>query len=335
MGQSQLIISHSPHIKGKDSIESIMYGVVIAMLPALMASAWFYGIGALKVVIFSVIFSVIFEFLIQKYLLKIEPTVKDGSAIVTGILLGFNLPSSLPIWMIGVGALVAIGIAKLSFGGLGKNPFNPALVGRVFLLVSFPVEMTSWPRPLDTRTMLSIPDALTGATPLGLIKEGVAKGEPIAEIMKNAPSHLDALFGAIGGSVGEVSALALIVGGLYLLYKKIITWHIPISFLGTIAIFSGVFWLIQPEKYVDPLYHLLTGGILLGAFFMATDMVTSPMSKLGMLFFGAGAGLITILIRLFGAYPEGVSFAILIMNAIVPLINIAFKPKRFGEVKNG
>ncbi len=324
-----LTISLSPHNYGDDSVKKIMYGVVIALLPALAVSVYFFGIGAIIVNFVAITSCLIFEFLISKYLLKVKPTILDGSAIITGMLLAFNVPSNLPVWIIIVGSLVAIGIGKMSFGGLGNNPFNPALVGRVLLLISFPVEMTSWPKAIISR--LAYTDAVTGATPLAILKEGIKSGESITDLMATIPSHLQLFIGNIGGSLGEVSAIALIIGGLYILIKKIITWHIPVSMIGTIIIFTGILWLIDSEKYADPLFHILTGGILLGAIFMATDMVTSPMTPKGMLIFGIGIGIITVVIRVFGAYPEGVSFAILIMNGFVPLINKYIKPKRFGE----
>ena len=329
----KLRVSLSPHIHSGNSVQKIMYGVIIALLPALFVSVYYFGLGAIKVTLVAVASSVLFEYLIQKFLIKGETTVGDGSAILTGLLLAFNVPSGLPIWIIIVGALVSIGVAKMSFGGLGSNPFNPALVGRVFLLISFPVDMTTWPKPSPLNFGL---DATTGATPLGLLKESVRNGQHVPDIMHNLPSYLDQLFGNIGGSLGEVSAIALIIGGLYMLIRKIITWHIPMSMLGTIFIFQGILYLANPDKFADPVFHILTGGILLGAIFMATDMVTSPMTHLGQIIFGAGIGILTILIRNFGAYPEGVSFAILIMNSFVPLINKAIKPTRFGkEVKHG
>jgi electron transport complex protein RnfD len=224
---------------------------------------------------------------------------------------------------------VAIGIGKLSFGGLGNNPFNPALVGRVFLLISFPVQMTSWPVPITSR--LHYIDAETAATPLSVIKEGVSSGQTIPELMSEIPSYINMFIGNIGGSAGEMAGIALILGGIYLLWKKIITWHIPVSVIGSVIIFTGILHLIDPSTYADPLFHVLAGGVLLGAFFMATDYVTSPMSRQGMLLYGVGIGVITVLIRVFGSYPEGVSFAILIMNAFTPLIDRYMKPKRFGE----
>ena len=323
-----LTISGSPHVHGDQSVKKIMQGVIIALIPAMLMAFYFFGLPAIIITLTSVVSCVLFEFLIQKYIIKGEITITNGSAVITGILLAFNVPSNLPIWEMIIGAFVAIGIAKMSFGGLGKNPFNPALVGRVFLLISFPVDMTSWPVPGRFSTSL---DAVTGATPLGIIKEGLAKGNHVSDLMSNIPSYFDMLIGNCGGSLGEISAIAIIIGGIYMLCKKIITWHIPVAFIGSVFVFSGILWLINPELYIDPVYQLLSGGLMLGAVFMATDMVTSPMTYKGMLIFGLGCGVITVLIRVFGAYPEGVSFSILIMNAFVPMINKAFKPKLFGE----
>lgn len=329
-----LTVSGSPHVYTDSSVRRIMWGVVISLIPAMLVSFWYFGLGAIVITLTAVVFCVLFEFLIQKYILKEQPTVMDGSAVITGVLLAFNVPSSLPVWQMIIGCLVAIGIAKMSYGGLGKNPFNPALVGRVFLLISFPVDMTSWPLPIANRLVLT--DAITGPTTLGIVKEGIANGETVSQLYSKLPDYTQMFMGNIGGSLGEVSAIALIIGGMYMLYKKIITWHIPVSYLLSVFIFTGALYLINPEIYIDPLFHLLAGGLMLGAIYMATDMVTSPMTYKGMLIFGLGCGILTVLIRIFGAYPEGVSFAILIMNACVPLINRGFKPKRFGEViKNG
>lgn len=320
-----LTISPSPHIHSGDSTPKIMFRVVYALVPALIWSVFVFGPDALRVTLIAIVACLAFEFLIQKYLMKIKPTVTDGSALVTGILMAFNVPSNLPWWILIIGSLAAIGIGKLSFGGLGSNIFNPALVGRVFLLISFPVQMTSW--PVNHRSGI---DAVTSATPLGIIKEGISGGMPVSEISKNLPSTVEMLFGEIGGSLGEISALLLILGGLYLLIKKVITWHIPVSVIGTVALVAAIFWLVNPEMYIHPVYHILTGGLMLGAIFMATDMVSSPMNPKGQIIYGIGIGLITISIRMFGAYPEGISFAILIMNAFTPLINTYVKPKRFG-----
>jgi electron transport complex protein RnfD len=333
MSTQFLTVSPSPHIHSEDNVQKLMYGVIIAMLPALAISFYVFGIGAVYVTLLSVVSCVIVEFALTKYLLKQEPTIMDGSAIITGILLAFNVPSSLPWWAIVIGSIVAIGVGKTAFGGLGNNPFNPALVGRVFLLISFPVQMTSWPVPFISRFQFF--DMTTGATPLALIKEGVDAGSPVSELMGEIPSYIQLMLGGLGGSVGEISAIGLIIGFVYMLWKKIITWHTPISMLVTIFICTGILWVINPDKFADPVFHLLTGGIMLGAFFMATDYVTSPMTTKGMLIYGAGIGFLTVVIRTFGAYPEGVSFAILIMNGVVPLMNKYIKPKRFGIKNNG
>ncbi|MFD1292333.1 RnfABCDGE type electron transport complex subunit D [Lutibacter holmesii] len=324
-----IIVSASPHVHSDRTSKKLMYDVVIALIPAFLVSLYVFGISAFIVTAVAVISCLLFEYLIQKYLMKANVTIGDGSALITGILLAFNLPAGLPIWMIIVGSLVAIGVAKLSFGGLGFNLFNPALVGRVFLLVSFPVQMTMWPTAVENNT--TIADAVTGATPLGLIKEGLMFGDTMTNISATLPSNLDMFLGLSGGSIGEMSAVALLLGGIYLLYKKVITWHIPVTMLVTMAVMTGIFWIIDPESYASPLIHILSGGALLGAFFMATDLVTSPMTKKGMIVFAIGIAVITVVIRLFGAYPEGVSFGIIIMNAFVPLINTYFKPRRFGS----
>jgi Na+-translocating ferredoxin:NAD+ oxidoreductase subunit D len=327
-------ISNAPHIHAKDSTRSLMTDVIIAMMPALAASVYYFGTGAVIVTLVSVLSCVLFEFLIQKYILKGPATITNGSAIVTGLLLAFNLPSNIPLYIIVIGALVAIGIAKMTFGGLGNNPFNPALVGRVFLLISFPVKMTSWPVPNGFHTGYA--DAVTGATPLALVKEGIKNGESLSGLMDKVPTHMQMFYGHMGGSMGEVAAIALLLGLVYMLILKTITWHIPVSVLGSVAVFTGILWLIDPSKNADPLFHLLTGGVMLGAIFMATDYVTSPMTHKGMILYGILIGVITVIIRVYGSYPEGVSFAILIMNAFVPLINMNTKPKRFGEeVKHG
>ena len=323
--ENKLIVSLSPHVHGGDSVKKNMYGVLIALIPAFLVSLYFFGLGALIVTATSVAACLFFEWAIGKFLLKKETTtICDGSAVITGVLLAFNLPSNLPIWIIILGALFAIGVGKMSFGGLGCNPFNPALAGRVFLLLSFPVQMTSWP---VVGQLTSYTDATTAATPLNLMKQ-IAGGN--IEALKDLPSSFDLLIGNNGGCLGEVSALALLLGLAYMLWKKIITWHIPISILATVFVFSGIMHLVDPEVYVSPVLQLLTGGLMLGAIFMATDYVTSPMSKNGMLVYGVGIGILTTVIRLFGSYPVGMSFAILIMNAFTPLINSYIKPKHFG-----
>jgi electron transport complex protein RnfD len=305
-----------------------MYGVLIALVPALLVSLCMFGLGAAVVILTSVLACVFFEWAITKYILKREAcTICDGSAALTGLLLAFNVPSNLPIWIIIIGALVAIGVGKLTFGGLGCNPFNPALVGRVFLLISFPVQMTSWPAAHQLGAYI---DAETCATPLSLMKAAV-KGN--ADALGQLPSSLDLFLGNNPGSLGEVSALALLLGLAFMLWKKIITWHIPVSILATVFVLSGLMFLADSTTYASPVAQLCTGGLMLGAIFMATDYVTSPMTHKGMIIYGVAIGFLTVVIRSFGAYPEGMSFAILIMNAFTPLINTYCKPKRFGEVK--
>ncbi|MFO7575653.1 MAG: RnfABCDGE type electron transport complex subunit D [Bacteroidales bacterium] len=330
---NMLNVSLSPHEHDKETTGRLMRGVLIALVPAFLVTVWFFGYAAILVTAVAVGSCVGFEYLIQKFILKTENRINDLSAAVTGVLLAFCLPVNIPVGLIVLGSLVAIGVGKMSFGGLGNNPFNPALVGRVFLFLSFPVQMTSWPEPRGFKTGYA--DALTGATPLSVLNESYGKIS-VPDIMKEIPSHVDLLIGKMGGSLGEIAAAALILGFIYLLLKKIITWHIPVSILLTITIFTGILWLANPEGNADPLYHLLSGGVMLGAIYMATDYVTSPMARKGMIIYGIGIGLLTVIIRRWAAYPEGVQFAILIMNALTPLINMYIKPKRFGEeVKNG
>ncbi|NOZ34653.1 MAG: RnfABCDGE type electron transport complex subunit D [Chlorobi bacterium] len=329
---SKLIVSPSPHQLGTNSVKKLMYGVLIALLPTVFIAVWFFGLGAVVVILTSVLASVLFEFLLTKYVLKKPSTISDGSAALTGLLLALNLPSNLPVWLVIIGAFVAIGIAKFSFGGLGNNIFNPALAGRVFLLISWPVQMTTWPKPSPlTDHFLAYTDVTTGATPLGVLAEGIRNGESAVKLTSQVPDYFQMFIGNTGGSLGEVGAAAILIGLVYLLMKKIITWHIPISILGTVAVFTAILWLANPVKFASPSFHLLSGGLMLGAVFMATDYVTSPMSKKGMILYGVCIGLLTIIIRVWGAFPEGVSFAILIMNAFVPLINMYMKPTRFGE----
>ncbi len=322
-------VSPSPHEHTHDSVPKLMYGVLIALLPAFLVSLYVFGIGALIITLTAVVSCLAFEYLIQKYLLKVKSSISDGSALITGLLLAFCLPANLPVWMVILGSFVAIGVGKMSFGGLGNNPFNPALVGRVFLFISFPVQLTSWPEPLINR--LSYLDASTGATPLAMMKEGMKNGEGISEIMGNIPAYAEMFLGKVNGSTGEIAAIALLIGLVYMLIRKIISWHIPVSILLTVTVFTGILWLANPDKNPDPLFHLLSGGLMLGAVFMATDYVTSPMNPKGMWVYGVMIGIITVVIRVFGSYPEGVQFAILIMNAFTPLINKYIKPRRFGE----
>jgi electron transport complex protein RnfD len=327
-----ITVSPSPHEHAGESVSKLMYGVIIALVPAFLVSLYVFGIGALIVTLTAMISCLVFEYLIQRYLMKIKPTVSDGSALITGLLLAFCLPSNISVWLVILGSFVAIAVGKLSFGGLGNNPFNPALVGRVFLFISFPVQLTSWPEPIINR--LHYMDASTGATPLAIMKEGLKNSENLSRIMLDIPFYADMLIGKIGGSTGEIAALAILLGGLYMLVRKIITWHIPVSILLTVIVFTGILWLVNPDKNPDPVFHLLSGGLMLGAVFMATDYVTSPMTPKGMWIYGTMIGIITVVIRVFGAYPEGVQFAILIMNAFTPLINKYVKPRRFGEKLN-
>ena len=318
----KLLVSPSPHLHTKTSTKSLMRDVVIAMMPAVIVSVLFYGWSELLVLGVSVASCVLLEYLITKYLLKKPCTVCDMSAVVTGVLLALNLPVTTPWWVVFIGAVVAIGVAKMTFGGLGQNLFNPAIVGRGFLLISFPTYMTDWTRPQGF--IGGGIDALSGATPLGAVKEG-----GIAAI--ESLDYSDMLFYNIGGSAGELSAIALLIGFAYLLIRRVIKPYITCSIIATVAIFSGIFWAINPAEYTDPVFNILTGGLLLGAIFMATDYVTSPMSNVGGIIFGVGIGIITMLIRYFGAYPEGMSFAILIMNSVVPLINKWCHSKKYGR----
>lgn len=315
MASKKLLVSPSPHVHSNESTQKIMRDVIIALLPALAVSTWVFGWKVLLITAVAIVSCVGVEWLIQKYLVKGESTIGNLSAVVTGLLLSFNLPATTPWWIVVIGSIVAIGIAKMSFGGLGKNPFNPALVGRVFLLIAYPVQMTSFTT-----------DAFTGATPLAAAK---------FQDFESLGYDMGSIFiGNIPGSLGEVSALALLLGFAYLLWRRVIKWHIPVFVLGTMALFAFVVALTKGMSVTDmfayPLFHLMAGGAILGAVYMATDYSTSPMSKRGMIIYAVGIGLITMLIRLWGSYPEGMSFAILLMNAVTPLINKYVKPIRFG-----
>lgn len=315
------LVSPNPHIHAAVSTMTLMRDVVIALLPAVVVSVLFYGWHELLVLAVSVISCVGLEYLITRFLLHRPSTVGDLSAVVTGILLALNLPSNIPWWIVFIGAVVAIGIVKMTFGGIGQNLFNPAIAARVFLLISFPAQMTDW---TATAGFIHPTDAISGATLLGLFNEGGVQAV-------SGMDYLNTMFFNIGGSAGEISALAMLVGFIYLLCRRVIKPWITLSIWCTVAAFSLIFWLVDPSTYTDPLFNLLTGGVLLGSIFMATDYVTSPMCNWGGVVFGVGIGLITMLIRFFGAYPEGVSFAILIMNAFVPLINRAFHNKKYGR----
>lgn len=325
---NRLLVSPAPHIHAAVSTKSLMRDVVIALLPAVIVSVVFYGLGEIVVLGTSVVSCILVEYLIKKFLLKKPSTVCDYSAVVTGILLALNLPYTTPWWVVFIGALFAVGVVKMTFGGLGQNIFNPAIAGRVFLLVSFPAYMTNWQMPGGLFGV----DAVSGATPLGLINEGIMNGQTVPEIMAaNGLSYSQMLFANIGGSVGEISALALLAGFVYLLVRKVIRPHITLSIWATVALVSLVFWLAAPDRFTDPLFNLLSGGMILGSCFMATDYVTSPMSVKGGIVYGIGIGFITLMIRYFGSYPEGMSFAILIMNSTVPLINMWFHQKKYGR----
>lgn len=333
--EKKLIVSPSPHVHGAATTSNLMLYVLLALIPAFMVTLWVYGLDALTLTAVAVASCVAFEYLIQRFLLKGPTTINDYSAIITGVLLAFNLPISIPLWLVVLGSLVAIGVGKMTFGGLGRNPFNPALVGRVFLLLSFAPQMSYFPMPeslMAADIISGATDASSGATPLALVKAAVEKHTDITSMMANM-SYTDMLYGLKSGSIGEIGALALLLGFAFMLWKKVITWHIPVFVLGSMALFAGIFHGIDPTKYASPAFHLLAGGAILGAVFMATDYVTSPMSKRGMAIYGIGIGVITMLIRVYGNYPEGISFAILIMNAVVPLINKYVKPARFGVAK--
>lgn len=312
---TRLFASPSPHIHTADNTRRIMGDVVLALIPALAVSTYVLGLRVLFVTFVAVASCVLFEYLISRLLLKRKATIGDLSAVVTGVLLAFNLPVGIPWWIVVIGALVAIGIGKMTFGGLGCNPFNPALTGRIFLLIAYPVEMTDW--------TTGVPDALSGSTMLPAVKYHLTS---LADV------NFAHLFGGVmNGSMGEISAVALLVGGIYLLVRKVISWHIPVAVLGTMALFAFATAIGQGDlMWQLPLFHLMAGGAMLGAIFMATDYSTSPMTHKGMLIYGVGIGIITMVIRLWGAYPEGMSFAIFIMNAATPLINKYCRPKRLG-----
>jgi electron transport complex protein RnfD len=328
--EKQLVyISSSPHVHSGETTGQVMRAVILSLLPASLVSVYYFGLPALALLLLCLVSCVAFEVLCQKMMAR-PITVADGSAALTGLLLALNLPPACPWWMALLGSAVAIIVAKQVYGGLGHNPFNPALVARVVLLISFPVQMTTWspPAPLGSR-----PDAVTMATPLGEWKTAVMLTGQLPESLQ---AGIGSYFvGNMAGSLGEVSALALLLGAGYLFWKKILTWHIPLTYLATVVVLSGTFWMADPTRFPNPLFHLVTGGLLLGAFFMATDMVTSPIAARGMIIFGIGCGILTVLIRLFGGYPEGVSFAILLMNAATPLIDRFTRPKKFGFVRVG
>lgn len=314
-------IGSSPHIRTKENVERIMYDVVIALVPALLVAIYFFGIRALTVTLVSVISCLVTELFINKYMKK-EKSHFDGSAIITGMLLAFLLPSNIPYTLVCLGGFVSIALGKMVFGGLGHNIFNPAALGRIFLMISYPVALTTWPvvKGFAGNAKYLSSDGLTGATALALLK----KGEDLNRIFENP--LLDMFIGRMGGSLGETSALALIIGGLYLIYRRHIDYKVPLTIILSVGLIALAFG-------ENPLYHILSGGVILGAFFMATDMVTTPYTTKGKIIFSLGIALISMLIRLKGSYPEGVAFSILVMNGFTPLINKYIKPKRFSEVK--
>ena len=323
-----LKISTAPHMQTNQDTKSLMRDVVIALLPTAFVGVLFFGLNALLVIMTSVAACVGFEYLFNRYCFHKKNTITDFSAIVTGLLLAYNLPSSMPLWMILLGAFMAIVVGKLCYGGLGKNIFNPALVGRVFLFISFPVQMTSWPKP-EFLKFLDL-DAQTSATTLGILKH--LDGQTSATYLNaHLPNYFDMFIGNIGGCIGEVSAFALLLGLAYMLWRRVITWHIPFYYIATVFVITGLMWLITGDVRYEPITHILSGGLMLGAIFMATDYTTSPMSKKGQILFAVCCGILTVIIRLYSAYPEGVSFAILIMNAFVPLIDKYMQPKIYGQ----
>jgi len=325
----QLYLSSSPHVHSGETTPKVMRAVLYSLVPACGVAVYFFGMPALSVLLIATLGCLATEVVCQR-LMGQAVTIADGSAAITGVLLALNLPPASPWWLTLLGAVIAIAIGKQVYGGLGANPFNPALVARVVLLISFPVQMTTWSAPAPLGSGL---DLVTTATPLGEWKNAVMlTGEMPAAMQGSMVSYF---LGNMPGCIGEVSALALLLGAGYLLYRRILTWHIPATYVGTVILLSGVFWLINPAKYPSPVFHLLTGGLVLGAFYMATDMVTTPVSARGMLIFGVGCGVLTVLIRLFGGYPEGVSFAILLMNAATPLIDRYTKPRTFGTSRRG
>lgn len=315
------IVSPNPHLHSPLSTQSIMRDVIIALAPAALVSVLFYGWSELLVLAVSIAACVLTEWAVTKYMMKKPSTIADLSAVVTGLLLALNLPSTTPWWIVLIGAVFAIGVVKLTFGGLGQNVFNPAIAGRVFLLISFPAQMTDWTVP---HGFIHPTDATSGATLLGRYAEGGV--EAVA-----GTDYLNTLFLNIGGSAGEISALALLLGFVYLLVRRVVKPWIPLSIFLTVFVVSGIFWLVDPSTYTDPVFNLLTGGVILGACFMATDYVTSPMATGGGVIYGIGIGLILMMIRYFGSYPEGMSFAILIMNCVVPLLNNWFHGKKYGR----
>lgn len=307
------LLAPAPHFKDKGSVPSMMREVVYFVLPAAIAGVFFFGLSALLLIITCVVSAMITEIACQKIMGK-EVSVSDGSAVLTGLLLALCLPPDFPYYLAALGSIFALAIGKHLFGGLGYNIFNPALIGRAFLAAAFPVHITTWMLPKGLA-------AISSATPLALMK-----------FQHQLTPYWDLFIGNVGGCIGETSALLLLLGGLFLAWR-IQQWHIPLSYLGSVVVFGGIFWLVNPALYPDPLFHLLAGGLMLGAFFMINDPVTSPLTKKGMIIFGVGAGILVVVIRLFSGLPEGVMYSILIMNAFVPLINRYTRPRILGHKK--
>ena len=323
-----LVGSSSPHVVSNESIPRIMYAVCIALAPAILVGIYCFGLQAVKVLVLTAAACIATEAGMQR-LMGRKITVTDGSALVTGLLLAMTLPPSAPWWICIIGGMLAIGVGKQLFGGLAHNPFNPALISRVILLISWPVELTTWMKPGQGFANLGV-DVVTAASPLGLMKEELIQKGSIHVVSQ---FHLmDGLFGLNQlGSLGETSVVALLIGGLFLLYRGYITWHIPVGYVAAVGAVAALFWGVDPSHFAPPMYHLLTGGLFLGAIYMATDMVTCPVTNRGMLIFGIGCGILTYFIRTFGSYPEGVSFAIVIMNGAVPLIERWVRPRTYGH----
>ena len=323
----KLVVGTSPHIRDPDDVPCIMWTVVIALLPAGVMGWYYFGLDALVVILLSVIAAVVTEFVIQK-LRGVEVTIGDGSAVVTGLLLAFVLPPKAPWFIPVVGSAFAVAIAKHAFGGLGRNIWNPALAGRAFVLSAWAPYMTAkWSEPVNGFFKWCATDATTQATPLDFVKNGGSSSFTLKAL----------ILGNTSGCLGETCAVVLIIGGLFLLYRGYIDWRIPIPFIVTVAVLGALFPYktgAATEMARDPLFHIFSGGVILGAFFMATDMVTTPVTKKGMLVFGFGCGLLTVLIRKFGGYPEGVCYSILLMNTTTPLIDRFTQPRVFGEVSN-
>jgi len=323
----KLMVMFSPHDRDPMTTNKIMMLVIAALMPSIIGSIYYYGHYAVKGYLLTIVFCVGFEYLFDK-ISRRPIQIKDNSALLTGMLLAMNMPAGAPWWLMLIGSFVAIIVSKSVYGGLGQNPFNPALVGRVFLLIAWPAEMTAWIVPQTVQKGL-IFDAVSTATPLGSMKADLLNhGHVVAD---NIAPLFNQLIGNVSGSLGGDSALLILLGGLMLMQQRVISWHIPVSFVGTVFTLTGFYWLLFPELTINPLLHVVSGGVMLGAFFMATDYVTSPMVKKAQIIFGIGCGVITVVIRLFGSYPEGVGFAILIMNAFVPLLDNYMRPKSFGE----